>query len=257
MLYLLKFYFKSNMKATFILLITCIFSSLFSAQILDEFPKKQEFYNGGLTELYKDIHNISINKKLSACKTKEIYQAKLLLTKEAKIKFITDFDSININKNKCAYDYTLNVLKELKNSNKWIAAKVNDKNFDAIIRLFFVPNHIIENYEERYTPYKFYIPVTYAGGVDKMNKDIHDQFMSIFSDYHVNGKLFLDFVVDENGEIVNPIITPKIDNEMFNKDIVRSIRRTEGKWNPALLDGIPVKSRMSIPLNFSINFWEK
>lgn len=237
-------------------LIIILFSRLLTAQILDEFPKKQEFYKGGVTELYKDIHQISLNKKLSTCNKKEIYQAKLLLTKDSKIKFITDFDSVNINKNKCAYDFTLEVLKELKNSDKWISAKVGEKHFDSIIRLFFVPNHLLENYTENYNPYKFYIPVTYAGGVDKMNKDIHDQFMAIFSDYHVNGKLFLDFVVDENGEIVNPIITPKVDNQSFNQDIFRALNRTKGQWISAKLDGISVKSRMTIPLNFSVNFYD-
>ena len=81
--------------------------------------------------------------------------------------------------------------------------------------------------------------------------------MSIFNDYHVNGNLFLEFVVDENGEIINLIVSPKIDNESFNKDIVRSINRTKGKWNSAILDGVPVKSRITIPLNFSTSFYEK
>lgn len=230
--------------------------TIYSAQILDAFPKKQEFYKGGLKELYKDIHSIAVDKKLSPCETKEIYHAKLLLTKEAKLKFITDFDSINIQKNKCAYDFTMEVLKELKSSDKWIPAKVKDQDYDAIVRLFFVPNHLLDTYTENYTPYNYYIPVTYKGGDKVMNKDIHDNFMAIFSDYHVNGKLYLEFVVDENGEIINPIISPSIDNESFKKDILRSINRTKGKWNSAVLDGVPVKSRMTIPLNFSIEFYE-
>lgn len=232
------------------------FSLFINAQILDEFPRKQDFYKGGLKELYKDIHSIAVDKKLTSCKTKEIYEAKLLLTKDAKLKFITDFDSIYINKNKCAYNFTLDVLRELKLSDKWISAKIKDQNYDAIVRLFFVPNHLLDTYNENYTPYKYYTPVTYKGGVSVMNKDIHDNFMAIFSDYHVNGKLYLEFVVNENGEIINPIITPSIDNESFKKDIVRSINRTKGKWNSAVLDGIPIKSRMTVPLIFSTEFYE-
>ena len=233
------------------------FTAFLNAQILDEFPKNQEFYKGGLQELYKDINTIASEKKLSSCDKKEIYQAKLLLTKEAKIKFITDFDSVNINKNKCAYDFTLDVLRELKLSDKWIPAKIKDQNFDSVVRLFFVPNHLLDQYTENYIPEKLYIPITYKGGKKVMDKDIHDNFMSIFNDYHVNGNLFLEFVIDENGEIINPIVSPKIDNESFNKDIVRSINRTKGKWNPAILDGVPVKSRITIPLNFSTSFYEK
>ena len=244
------------MKTKLIYLFFLLGLTFYSAQILDSFPKKQDFYKGGLQELYKDIHSIATEKKLSPCKTKEIYQAKLLLTKDSKIKFITDFDSISIQKNKCAYDFTLEVLKDLKSNDKWLSAKIKDKNFDAIVRLFFVPNHLLDDYKVNYTPFKYYIPVTYKGGVKVMNKDIKDNFMAIFSDYHVNGRLYLEFVVDENGEIINPIVTPMTDNVIFNKDIVRSINRTKGKWNPAVLDGVPVKSRMTVPLNFSIEFYE-
>ncbi len=233
------------------------FSHSLKAQILDDFPKNQEFYSGGLEKLYEKIHQISIDENLLPCDNKkEIYHAKILLTKDGNIKFIKDFDSLSIKKNKCAYDFTLKILKGLKNDKNWQPAKIDGKPYDAIVRLFFVPNHIF-NFKKNYTPYQYYIPPSYIGGYEKQQKDIQDNFKAIFSDFHVNGSMFLDFVVDENGEIINPIITPTIDNNEFVSRMKQTLKRLNQKWKPAQMDGVPIKARLSIPLTFSVNFKER
>ena len=80
----------------------CFISAFCNAQILDQFPKGQDFYEGGITKFYQDFHQIILDKNLQPCENKkELYLVKLLLTKDAKIKFIKDFDSVNISKNKC------------------------------------------------------------------------------------------------------------------------------------------------------------
>lgn len=238
--------------------IVCVCNNLVSnAQILDEYPQNQDFYKGGLTSLYSKIHEISVKRNLQTCSNKnEIYHAKVLVTKDNKLKFIKDFDTLSINKNKCAYDFTMSVLRDLKDDANWQAAMVNNQKYDAVARLFFVPNHII-NYKQNYTPYQYYIPPVYKGGVKKQQKDIHDNFMAIFADFHVNGGFILDFVIDENGGIQNPILTPEINNADFRQRIFQSLKRLNKKWNPAVLDGVNVKARMSIPLKFSVNFHER
>jgi hypothetical protein len=250
---------KVRIKFTekFAYFLAVIFPFFLNAQILDEFPENQDFYKNGITALYSKIHEIAVRKDLKACADrKEIYHAKILLTKENQIKFITDFDSVTIQKNKCAYDFTLSVLKNLKDDSNWQAATVNGKKYDAVVRFFVVPEHIA-NYREQYNPYHFYIPPTYKTGLKKQKKDIEDNFMAIFQDFHVNGSLWIDFVIDENGDLTNPIITPEPQNEIFRQRLTQSLKRLNGKWNPAVLDGIPVKARMTIPLTFSINFNER
>ncbi|MFC0343632.1 energy transducer TonB [Epilithonimonas hispanica] len=243
---------------TFFLGIFFLFINFANAQILESFPQDQDYYEGGVSKLYQEINRIIHHKNLKPCDSKkEVYEAKLLLTKDSKLKFITDFDTVNITKNKCAYELTLDLLKELKNEKSWKPAVVKDVKYDAIVRLFIVPSHLFGSYKDSYNPYQYYIPATYKGGEKKLNKDVHDNFMSIFEDYHVNGSIYLDFVVDENGEIINPILSPDINNADFKKEIFRTLKRMNGKWNPAYLDGIAIKQKKSLPLKFSVSFNER
>ena len=227
--------------------------SLF-AQILDEYPKGKDFYAGGMINLYQDIHQIIVDKNLPACENrKEVYNVKLLLTKEAQIKFVTDFDTINISKNKCAYDLSQKLLRELKN-NTWTPAEVRGQKFDSVVEFFILPDHLFEKYTKDYDPAKFYMPATYQGGKLKFDKDLHANFMTIFTDYDVNGSFYLDFYIDENGKITDPSLHPKVRNSLFTSEVYRTLKRMNKKWNPAILDGIPVKSKISIPMTFSKSY---
>lgn len=230
----------------------------FNAQVLEKFPKNQSPYKGGIIELYKDIQNIIVKNNLLPCKNaKELYFVKLLLTDEGKVKFIKDFDTINIAKNKCAYDLSLEYLKDLKETKKWKSAEVNGKKVSSIIDFYFFPDDFFKNYKENYNINEFYTHASYIKGEEKLKKDLQDNFMSLFYDYHVNGKFLLEFTINEDGRIITPEIKPDIQNETFMREFRRTLMRLDKKWNPALLHGIPIKSKMTIPLNFSTEFYEK
>lgn len=242
------------MKKIFYFLL--FFISLFSnAQILDKYPENQSFYNGGLEKFYSDIHKVIFDKKISACENKnEIYFAKILVTKDNKVKFVKDFDSIAIAKNKCAYDLTLLVLKEIDG---FKAAEVKGYKVSSITNFILFPNDLFENYKETYNPNNYLVEPVYAKGKEKFKTDFHDNFMSLFDDYHVNGDLILDFTINEDGKIVNPNISPKIDNTLFAREFVRTLARLDKKWKPALYRDIPVKYQFSIPMRFSVEFQER
>ena len=234
----------------------CFISAFCNAQILDQFPKGQDFYEGGITKFYQDFHQIILDKNVQPCENKkELYLVKLLLTKDAKIKFIKDFDSVNISKNKCAYDLSLNVLKSLKTN--WKPAIVKNQKFDSVLEFFVLPNDLFQNYKENYDPNQFYIPATYIGGKKKYDRDFHDNFMVLFTDYHINGKFYLDFYVDVDGEIVSPSLQPDVRNPTFTNEVFRTLKRLNKKWNPAVFNGIPVKSKISVPIGFSTGFTER
>ncbi|MGA9213366.1 energy transducer TonB [Kaistella sp.] len=238
------------------LLLFCFISTFCNAQILDQFPKDQDFYEGGITKFYRDFHQIILDKNIKPCENKkELYSVKLLLTKDAQIKFVKDFDSFNISKNKCAYDLSLTVLKSLKTN--WKPAVVKNQYFDSVVEFFIFPNDLFENYKESYHPNQFYIPATYIGGKKKFDKDFHDNFMSLFTDYHINGKFFLDFYIDVDGEIVNPSLQPDIRNPTFTHEVFRTLKRLNKKWNPAVFNGVSVKSKISVPIGFSVDFYER
>jgi hypothetical protein len=59
----------------------------------------------------------------------------------------------------------------------------------------------------------------------------------------------LGWVVMENGELRGSIaLTGK--SRQLNEFLVKTIAELPGYWTPALLDGVPVRYFMSIPLNF-------
>ena len=81
--------------------------------------------------------------------------------------------------------------------------------------------------------------------------------MSLFSDYHINGDINLEFYINEFGEIINPRIYPEINNRAFNIEFMRTLARLKKTWKPSLYSNIPIKQRISFPIRFSTNFEER
>lgn len=131
-------------KKLLIILAVIIFP-FFQSQILDEYPETQDFYEGGLTNFYKESHDYLVKNNVKECNAEEIYQPRFIVTKEGTVKLIKDSDTANISKNKCAYDISLMLLKNLKN---WKAAQVKGGKFGALTEFIFYPKDVMSNYKE-------------------------------------------------------------------------------------------------------------
>ncbi|GAA4163681.1 hypothetical protein GCM10022217_33050 [Chryseobacterium ginsenosidimutans] len=228
--------------------------SFIKAQVLDEYPKNQEFYEGGLINFYKEAHDYLINNNLKECDAKEIYQPRFLVTKDALIKLVKDSDTANISKNKCAYNISLEIFKNLKN---WKPAEVKGGKLGALAEVIIYPKDIMSNYKESYNANNFIKSAQYPKGYEYFTKDFHDEFMSLFSDYHINGSINLEFYVDKDGHALNPRIYPEIRDQKFNIDFFRTFSRLKKTWKPALYLNIPIKEKIVYPMNFSTNFYER
>ncbi|MFL9834204.1 energy transducer TonB [Chryseobacterium terrae] len=233
---------------------TCIFISQFRSQILDEYPKNQDFYEGGLVGFYKEAHDFLVKSNAKECDKNEIYQPRIIITKEKVVKIIQDSDPENISKNKCAYDLSMELLKNLE---KWKSAEVKGLQFGAITEFIIYPKDLLSNYREGYIAENLVTFTQYPGGSKAFKKDFHDEFMSLFTDYHINGIINLEFYVDKEGRIANPRIFPEIRNQKFNKDFLRTLSRLKKIWKPSLYSNIPIKQKIVYPMNFSTTFYEK
>lgn len=91
----------------------------------------------------------------------------------------------------------------------------------------------------------------------EFRKDFHDNFMALFEDYHINGKLKLEFYIDKEGHIVNPSFYPVINDKSFSHDFMRSLARVKKVWKPALYGVITIKQRVAFPIDFSTTFTER
>lgn len=65
----------------------------------------------------------------------------------------------------------------------------------------------------------------------------------------INGQVVIEFVCDENGNVRNPFVYSTT-NPGFNDSALKAIRNW--KFSPAVKDGQKVKSRVRLPLNFTI-----
>jgi hypothetical protein len=237
------------MKNIYFLLL--LFSNLFHSQILDEYPKGQTFYKDGIVNFYKEAHGFLIKSNAKECGPKEIYVPRILVTAEGKVKVVQDSDTLNISKNKCAYELSMSVLKGLKN---WSPAEVKGGKFGAITDFVFYPRDLMSSYKENYKASDHITNTEYSEGMKQFDKDFHGNFMALFQDYHINGNVNIEFYINEVGEIINARIYPQIDNKDFNKDFFRALKRVKKKWNPALYSDLPIKQRVAFPVRFSINF---
>lgn len=235
-------------------LILLIFPAFLFSQVLDEYPKKQTFYKDGLVNFYKEAHEFLASNQVKECSDKEIYVPRILVTAEGIVKQIKDYDSLTIKNNKCAYDLSQLLMKNLKN---WTPALVNGNKFGALGEFIVYPKDLMSNYKENYNADNFVMNAQYPDGNKKFDKEFHDNFMSLFSDYHINGKINLEFYVNEIGELVHPRIYPPIDNKAFNTDFMRTFKRLKKIWKPALYQNIPIKQRIAFPIQFSTSFEER
>ncbi|WP_419869465.1 energy transducer TonB [Chryseobacterium sp. CT-SW4] len=242
-----------NYNKPLILFFICILT-FFKAQVLDEFPHDQDFYEGGMVNFYKEAHDFLMGNKFPECDAKEIYQPRIVITKEAAVQFIKDSDTANIAKNKCAYGLSKELLKNLKH---WKPAEVKGGKIGAITEFIIYPNHLMKNYRIGYNADNFIIHAEYPGGPKVFEREFHDNFMALFSDYHINGNVNLEFYINESGKIVNPRIYPTIYDRDFNKDFMRALARLKKVWKPALYSNIPIKERIAFPVSFSVKFYER
>lgn len=222
--------------------------------VLEAYPTNQYFYEGGTVGFYKEVHEYLLNNKLKECSEKEIYQPRIIVMKDGGIKLIKDRDTTNVSKNKCAYDLSMEILKNLKH---WKAAEVKGNKIGAITEFVIYPKDLMSNYKAGYDANAFILPAQYPDGLKKFKTDFHDNFMVLFMDYSINGKIDLEFYINEEGYIVNPRIYPEVDNRNFNISFMRTLSRLKKTWKPALYSNIPIKQKIVFPMEFSVNFIER
>lgn len=67
----------------------------------------------------------------------------------------------------------------------------------------------------------------------------------------IEGKCYISFVIDINGDISNLNIAKGIPNcTECDQEAIRVIKLTQGKWTAAKVDGKYVKSRYMIPIQY-------
>lgn len=239
-----------SMIKIFLLCICIVPTVLINAQIevLDKYPYGQDFYAGGRNQLNKEMVKVVKEQKLLSCeKSEEQYDIQILVNKDSSINYVKDFDSVKINNNKCAFDFSRKIIPYLK---RWIPAKENGSYVAAIATISIQPFYL---YHSKDDPSKNESKSpTYKRGMENFSEEIK----SIFQDKlrkNENRSIELIFTVNEYGDMQDFIVTGDF-SERDKKDVIRSLSKIKGKWNPATFNGIALRTKLRQPITQYFDF---
>lgn len=92
----------------------------------------------------------------------------------------------------------------------------------------------------------------YPGGEQAFNNYLQDHI--VYPPYakknNVQGRVFISFVVEKNGELSNFKVMRTPSNDLAD-EAVRVLRSTN-RWSPGLQNGKPVRVAYTVPINFSL-----
>lgn len=98
----------------------------------------------------------------------------------------------------------------------------------------------------------FGVKVFELGELDRApvpSKRVAPLYPSYLMKDRVQGTVYVVFIVDEQGKVVRPSIE-KSTNSGFNESAISAIR--QWKFTPGFKDGNPVKTRVRLPLSFTL-----
>ncbi|HEX7070747.1 MAG TPA: energy transducer TonB, partial [Rhodothermales bacterium] len=85
------------------------------------------------------------------------------------------------------------------------------------------------------------------GGLESLQRSIN--YPEIAKKAGVEGKVFVQFVVDENGNVQDPVVTRGI-GAGCDEEALKAVR--QAKFKPGKQRGKPVRVKMSLPITFRL-----
>lgn len=222
-----------------------------SAQVLSEYPSGQSFYKGGEVNFLSDFQKNMLEDQIQACENpKEKYLVKFVVYADGKISYVKDFDTINIAKNKCAFDVARKVFPKLKN---FTPAQYLDAERAAITSVEINPTRIknLKFSKDRFgTTWAYDVnnaPAIYNGDVLALRKKLAMIFGSMIDNFFIDYvSVTVKFNIDEYGVLNSPQIVKGELREDAKKFIFKRILKLKN-IKPATKDGKDVKSEYTFP----------
>ncbi|QCK14475.1 energy transducer TonB [Mangrovivirga cuniculi] len=97
------------------------------------------------------------------------------------------------------------------------------------------------------------IKPTYMGGEEEMDKWIAKNitYPSSARRDNVEGTMVVSFIIDKEGNIVNPVIESGPENEALREEAKRVISEMP-KWQAGMKNGDPVNAKYKLPITFKL-----
>ena len=225
-------------------------SGLLMSQVPPNYPENQEFYKNGETALNKEIYDIIQKNNYQKCSSpKEFYQAAVLIREDGTAAFVKDFDTLNIQKNNCAYTLFRKILPELKN---WSPAELNGKKFRAIAEVSFFPSFYFNQYTEGQRLKDALKEPEYNEDNKKFKQKLVRTLTSKLRPYdRVSHQYTLTFKINDKGEMENYFLM-RDDGDPINALIRNEMEKFKNGWAPATISGVPIDYTVKVPFNVTV-----
>jgi TonB family C-terminal domain len=86
------------------------------------------------------------------------------------------------------------------------------------------------------------------GGLSGLQQSI--QYPEFAQERRIEGRVFVEFVVDADGQPSSPHLTYGI-HKLLNEEALRVVSQTD--WVPAKQEGAPVRMAVTVPVNFRLD----
>ncbi|MCY0969721.1 hypothetical protein [Chryseobacterium wangxinyae] len=221
-----------------------------SSQILYNYPKNQDFYEGGRKGLYKEIQDLALKNSIKPCDKTEALFMRFVVYPDGKVKYVADADVSAVENNKCLKD---KVLELIKNANNWKPAEVDGKKTPAMFCALFSDDLLLGNIKDEEA---FSKPVYMHKDKESDIMKFRENFVKCFdaNRYRPIGdySFVINFDVDTKGEAGFFYIENQSNLEKFNEMVVQCASNTKKSfWKPGFYKGVPVKQVFRMPIKFA------
>ena len=212
------------------------------------YPKNQTSYIGGDAQFYKEFHQILVDKNLKPCENKkELYQLKVIVAEDGSVKNLKDEQNSEMAvESKCAYDLSREVLKYLNN---WQPPKINGVKKQAIASFYIFPDDLFERYTEGYN-LENDITGGLPGGINQFRTEVSKKINLDGFNWEKPFQLAVIFIINKEGKMEDVRLEESSGNPDFDRRIINGVKSVKKKWNPATINGVPIKFRFRLPLSF-------
>lgn len=223
-----------------------------NAQVLYEFPKGQDFYEGGRDALYRDLITEAVKSEMKSCEKTEALFMRFVVYPDKSIKYVSDEDTDAVNNNSCLKAKVLQLITKL---NKWKPAEENSEKVAAMFSMIFTDDMLINNHSLKN---EFTMPIYVHKGKESSIGQFRENFSNCFdtTGFKPTGSYSfkLNFDIDTKGEPSFFHIDNMSTLESFNKMVVKCASNTKKSyWKPGTYRGVPIKQVMKLPIVFSEN----
>ncbi|OPC58673.1 hypothetical protein DSC47_20140 [Elizabethkingia miricola] len=164
---------------------------------------------------------------------------------------LKNVDSLINAKNECARVLANNVVEDLKD---WNPGVYHGRQVPAIAEIFIFPYDLFRNYKDGLNSVENFKLPEFPGGKYAMINKINTEFYTIFRDFDIQGSILLNFDINEKGEMNNLTVWPKIMEQNFVWETMRTFKRIKTIWKPAMRNGVPMAYHFEYGMGMSVGY---